>query len=308
MAGYKQSSVELHAHLQEQFGALQRACHLYDQGYRAEAKRMATILRVLLHSKRYPSLLKQLGRDQTVFLNTARPIDPLNLIGSHPLVIISFRDGAIEYEPRFEKPPGVIDLPFPDWWSALVFDDKQGGQLTRSSVVLHMANQDGGAHVDETIGQTYAAISRSSSLWKLTGPNGDAPFFGAELAAVRQIAHEVLCTLVPGYSRTQEQASAARIKTEISNGKMRFGPADRTLFKNKLTASINVGSSYTFEMFIDTITTGAVYPVVGKGAGPAIVTPGLHSNIITAVEQEPTGLFGELTDAIIDRVSVRQNL
>jgi hypothetical protein len=74
--------------------------------------------------------------------------------------------------------------------------------MTRRELVLAVANQDGGAHVDPALGDAaYAAVSRDQSLGTITvtGPHGeprtvdDSP----ALAAVRQIAYEVDETLRP---------------------------------------------------------------------------------------------------------------
>ena len=67
--------------------------------------------------------------------------------------------------------------------------------------MLHLANQDGGAHVDPKLDVAYAHIARTPGLgWTVAniGPGGTTtePFTGrAELASMRQIAHEVLRTL-----------------------------------------------------------------------------------------------------------------
>lgn len=81
------SAAELEAQLNEQIGALQRKVQLFDDGYQLEARGIAVILRILLHTSRYPSLLKQLGRDEMEFLDTALPFDPDNLASTQSFTL-----------------------------------------------------------------------------------------------------------------------------------------------------------------------------------------------------------------------------
>jgi len=75
--------------------------------------------------------------------------------------------------------------------------------MSRRQLVCTMANQDGGAHVDPELDELYARISRNNELgWTQPTVEGDRPIVGNEKAAVRQVAHEVLKTLRPGYTKT----------------------------------------------------------------------------------------------------------
>lgn len=306
MSDHVLSNSELEGHLGEQLGFLQRSAHAFDEGYRAETKRMAITLRIILHTRRYPSLLKQLGRDEIDFLDTAHEFNPANLLSTHSLICLSIRSGQVSYLAAFDSRQTQRRTPFKNWWSSVIFADQDKRQMTRSDLVLTIADQDGGAHVDGQLNAVYAAISRENSLgWRSNSATGDEqPILGAEQASIRQIAHEVLRTLVPGYSRSSEQAIAARRTAEISGGKMRFFPGDQTFFKNQLVAPVVTGSSYLAEIAIDSMTTGSVRVVVGSAVSEPIMVPGVHQVTIVSMDDKPTGVFGDYSDAVIDHVAV----
>jgi hypothetical protein len=69
--------------------------------------------------------------------------------------------------------------------------------FTRKDLVLSIANQDGGAHVDPQLDEDYAGLTRKNSIgWvaEIDGkiiPNESNP----ALASIRQIAYKVLESL-----------------------------------------------------------------------------------------------------------------
>jgi hypothetical protein len=107
--------------------------------------------------------------------------------------------GNAEFEPRRV----TIREPYPFiafrlWWdSNIIFKDSRGETFTRRTIVLAVANQDGGSHVDPELDAEYAGLSKENSLgWtfriadkEVAWPNNPVP------ASVRQIAHETLVTL-----------------------------------------------------------------------------------------------------------------
>lgn len=88
-------------------------------------------------------------------------------------------------------------VPFSAWWNAVVFKDKRGNTFSRREVVLTLANQDGGAHVDPELDEDYAGLSKENTLgWNLKAGEQDVPWPSNPVpASVRQIAHEILVTL-----------------------------------------------------------------------------------------------------------------
>lgn len=196
-----QTPEDLEAHLQEHLYFLESSADAFDRGYAAEAKRLAVSMRVLFHNTRSShSLLEQLDRLNACFLSTALPPNSAN-IGTHGGLILTASSamGSTYFAPLDES---IFNrwLPFGDWWNETVFVDDRREELTRRSLMLAVANQDGGAHVDPKLSETYARLSRHNSLGWVQGP-GHNPIPNAERAAIRQIAHEVLKTMDPAYER-----------------------------------------------------------------------------------------------------------
>ncbi len=72
----------------------------------------------------------------------------------------------------------------------------EGIEVHRRDLVLSAANKDGGAHVDAALDATYSRILEGAG-WSITvnppdEPPRTIPFKNAHVAALRQIAYEVL--------------------------------------------------------------------------------------------------------------------
>jgi hypothetical protein len=189
--------------LAESEGFLDSSAHAFDNGYEAEAKRLAVTLRVLLHdTKQSHSLLSLLKvKEKMQFTDTAEPINPANLLPTPGLVMMKFVVGE---ESSYVAPLDMLSPPrinppadFTPWWNNDVTKDKDGNLWSRKSFVLTLANNEGGAHVDPALNQKYEALVRDNGLgWQATTPDGTQPFLGSPAAAaVRQITYEVLDTL-----------------------------------------------------------------------------------------------------------------
>lgn len=184
---------ELMSQLQEQINFLVSSSKSFDKGNEAEAKRLATHLRILLHDTNYSSsLLGQLKKkDKIQFYDTAHKYDPNNLFTSCCLCSLAMGESGL-YVPRnlgnTSKCPKKI---FNDWWNKqVVVSDKHKEKFYRSDLVRYVADQDGGCHVDPGLDKKYNDLSRLNSLgWEPKPQNR------VELACIRQIAHEVLKSL-----------------------------------------------------------------------------------------------------------------
>jgi len=148
--------------LAEQRQFLMSSCREFDTGQRAEAVRIATIIRVLLHdSGKSTSLLTHLEA-KGVSLYSSVPDRPLGAtryffgMGAGR----ELKDGTVELVPNLDTgPPGRL-MPAKKWWSQhLIFELETGETFTRRTVVLAAANQDGGAHVDMALDPFYVALS-----------------------------------------------------------------------------------------------------------------------------------------------------
>lgn len=205
MKRISQSKIELETHLREHLDFLNRSAFYYDEGAISEAKRIATSIRVLLHNtEKSHSLLDQLNMKGISFLNTAAKHNSVNKDFFYGLcnVEISFDENMVmvgKCKPFLSNTPkGLIckKLLFPNWWNQVVIADSKGNTFKRRELVLALANTDGGAHVDPKLDARYRALSRENSLGFSVATNGvSTPILGFELAAARQIAYELICSI-----------------------------------------------------------------------------------------------------------------
>jgi hypothetical protein len=186
---------------------LVRSAASYDEGYEAEAKRLAVTLRVLMHdTSASKSLLGQLGvKSRLAFTDTAEPIRPTNLMATPGLVIMKFTSTEHgshgEYVPPLDMlSPGRIKppVPFAAWWNNRVMKEQNGHTWSRRDFVTELASKEGGAHVDPRLNEQYERLARRNGLgWEVHAPGTGLAkaFTGNPVAAsVRQIAFEVIDT------------------------------------------------------------------------------------------------------------------
>lgn len=220
MTRHRQSDSELMNHLYEQLGFLRRSAAHYDEGDFSEAKRLATTLRLLLHdTKQSKSLLRQLDLlNKLRFIDTAGVIEPdkfetlprgrfrASIAIGVPLAPIAwgswkgFRFVARLDDHRTSFRP----IPFPTWWNSAVVAIPPKFRLSRRELVLGVANQDGGAHVDASLREQFAGIARQRfilgsrkqplSIATIQRPEHKGPP-NPSLPMVRQIAYELTKTL-----------------------------------------------------------------------------------------------------------------
>jgi hypothetical protein len=172
----EQTDAEIIRHLVEQVGFLRRSAAAYDAGDTDEAKRLATTARVLCHDGRSSrSLLGQLGLlNELRFIDTVPELDepeaparaPDNdvtitaTLFSSPLAPIG--GGPQGFAPQLDRAQRSRPKSFQDWWGTVVIEDPKN-KLTRRDVVLALANQDAGAHVDPEL--THAAYVAGLPRW-----------------------------------------------------------------------------------------------------------------------------------------------
>jgi hypothetical protein len=201
-----QSRKELEIHLDEQIKFLEASAAAYDNGFDGEAKRLAVTLRVLLHdTTQSHSLLSQLGLKNKKYYDSAFEYDPRNKLTHGGLVVIAVGPPETRYVSMLDDVPSMTQKEFDEWWNQPVFVDKEKNLINRKELILALANQDGGAHIDPALDQKYAKLSRLNALgWTSGGPEGELAMGGPEKAAIRQIAHEILKTIKPGYEKKQK--------------------------------------------------------------------------------------------------------
>jgi hypothetical protein len=207
MAKYTQTRDELLGHLKDQITFMIQSASSYDNGFEDEAKRLAVVIRVLVHdTSNSTSLLTLLNRKNIKFYDSAVPYDPRNLLSYNGLTMIkiSTSEGASYVAPLDGGAPTrsrTKKISFNVWWENMfVIKDKDGETFTRKDLVLNTVNRDGGAHIDLALDKAYADLTRFNSLgWKFFKRGVEDDFRNNPvLPSIRQIAHEFLKTLKDG--------------------------------------------------------------------------------------------------------------
>jgi hypothetical protein len=109
--------------LSENVAFLKASAQSYDNGFEAEAKRLAVVLRVLLHdTSASSSVLNQLGEKENLnFVDTALYIDPRNLVPTNTGLVMmraAAGVGGKYVAPLGDSPPSRVRAPqlFRPWW------------------------------------------------------------------------------------------------------------------------------------------------------------------------------------------------
>ena len=187
------STTELQAHLDEQLRFLERSADAFDRGFEDEGKRLAVAIRILVHDTNLShSLLGQVGMKTQPFIDTSLPFDPKNVASHHGLISIRLGGGGAKYVPHLDSGFPARRIPFDQWWNEPVIVDGKRRQFSRKDLVLTAANQDGGAHVDPSLDNAYAELSRRNSLNWFAGTLRDVqPLSFPERASIRQITNSL---------------------------------------------------------------------------------------------------------------------
>lgn len=215
-----QTKTELKQHLHEQLDFLKVSGARYDEGHVHAAKQLAAGIRLLAHDRGNTSrsLLGQLGLKGRRFLDSAAPRNPRSILPYYGLLIfyVPVDDRSTCFLPRLDTDEAFNRrVDFDIWWNGGVFWIHGHGEVSRKDLVLAVANQDGGTHVDPVLTKFYADLSRTNAL-RISGRHEDGRRHGAELASVRQIAHELLKVLEPGYRCERKQQGQGGILESIS--------------------------------------------------------------------------------------------
>lgn len=206
MAKIDRQAGELREKLNQQIELLILANENFDRGKEITALHIGSIIRVLLHqTNQSHSLFDQLDIKKIPFFDTAHNINKGKYLG----LIIKFmsdvtdgKGGEVLYKPIYTsdfhfKNKNWID--FDSWWNKKIFINGNGDSLTRKELILFLANQEGGSHVDPQIDEIYDKFrhSYSGGVKIFGGSSGierkfdNIPVF----PAARQISFELLETL-----------------------------------------------------------------------------------------------------------------
>lgn len=314
---------ELKASLLEQLGFLESSSREFDDGKLAEAKRIANSIYTIVHDKNQAkSILGQLEiKEKIDFVATGKeytpPNDPTKKRYSSPplLNILSGGSKGLEFVPKLgNSARGHRKLKFEDWWKndPIYWYQEEGDKdgtyrevlLSREELILTITDQDGGRHLDPKVRNNLYKRMKETRDWKnaLTGQPIDIK---PELKTARQIGWELTESLRAfGYHLNQEDTKKKLF--EISGKKMRFFSDERGLVeRNRKGFQPIPGKDYSVEITVDSISKGSVRVVINSTTTDPITTIGFHSIRIVAGDGELSGIFGEYTDAVIDRISFK---
>jgi len=192
-----------------------RSSDAYDDGYQSEATRFAVSLRTLFHDTLpFRSLLAQTDGLHGNFVSMAIPTtiprgtDAPSRYGG--LIRTARFDGRAVYYAPLDGAWYSRWLSFSDWWNEPVFMDDERAELSRRELVLAVASKDGGSNVDPTLSELYAHLSEHESLGWVQS-SGAATITVPERAAVRQVVHETLRTLLPPYRKMPKAEADPRL-------------------------------------------------------------------------------------------------
>lgn len=180
---------ELNARLAEHLEWLRASAKRFDERHTSEAKRIAVVVRSLVHDTAASrSLLTQLGmRDRMIW----RSAVPTNATGFE--------------RPPWEEVPGFANIAgwpqyecdFATWWRGRMFEH-EGERIDRSWFILHLANFDGGAHIDPVLPSAYRSITREGGLGRTRINSAGNPYPDSTdpvPSAVRTICTEVVSSI-----------------------------------------------------------------------------------------------------------------
>lgn len=194
---------ELQEMLAEQIEFVKASCAAFDSGVEAEVKRLAACVRLLVHdTSSSKSLLGQLGMKCNNFVDSSIPFDPRNQSSHSGLIQTHFTKQGIVPKAHLDQSTQTRRVTFEDWWHGVVFVDQARNEFSRRDIVLTLANKEGGAHVDPSIDSTYRELRKGNSLgWFTVSREGQhTPGADEVPACMRQIAHELLRSLIPGFA------------------------------------------------------------------------------------------------------------
>ena len=110
------------------------------------------------------------------------------------LMIMQMGDQGTGFQPNImAKEIHLRKTSFMEWWAGEIASNAKFGPISRKKIVTGMADQDGGAHVDGSVDETYDAFS-SGEYFSVTIGDKKEMARGATHACIRTIAHETIIT------------------------------------------------------------------------------------------------------------------
>ena len=186
---------ELQARYGEQIDWMRASAERFDAGVTSEAKRIATVIRTLVHNtSSSTSLLCQLGiQEEMRWVSAVSPLEEAATPSVDGLWV------SVPNEPGFRPILGnyPYSMDFDGWWHKAVVVIEVGS-LSRSDFILGSVNFDGGVHIDPRLPAAYESLSRRGGLEPLRINSAGRPYPDTSdpvPCAIRTIAGELYMSL-----------------------------------------------------------------------------------------------------------------
>lgn len=192
---------EIESNFRDAYQALRNSLKLYDEGHFAEVARIASSIYIFSynHGKKTRSLLSLVDRKHINFLDSARPLNPKNLLTEMPMVLIRVGTSGSVFLPKLSD--GAVPysswVSYAKWWEGSVLRDSKRRVISRKNLVTAFRNTEGGGHVAPYFEKVFADLRRNNSMgWKVV-KNGEEtnPTYGPEYPTIWQIGWELEETL-----------------------------------------------------------------------------------------------------------------
>jgi hypothetical protein len=144
--------------LKSQYSRLRDALDGFYSGKEVQALNVALTLRVLIHkTTQSHSLLSRLNPNYWDLTIYHMPLNP-KAVFVVPFSLQIRGDGTSRViRSRFDS-PSYKQVPLSEWWDA-DYQPLGAVRLSKKTIVLSVANKDGGAHVDDKVPDAHATLS-----------------------------------------------------------------------------------------------------------------------------------------------------
>jgi hypothetical protein len=120
---------------------------------------------------------------------------PMGELSWPQLLVMQLGEKGQGFQPKLLGPRiHLRKTSFMEWWTKDLATHPRYGPVSRKKIVVGMADQDGGAHVDGHVDESYDAFS-SGAYFNITFGDQNELALGATQACIRTIAHETILTI-----------------------------------------------------------------------------------------------------------------
>jgi hypothetical protein len=201
----------------------------FDSGNAKAAGKMATILKEVLYSyKDEPSLFEKHGLDKTLLFFNAASIyhnpDPFPYSGLVSMKTQleppgSASDSTASYIPRtegFQNSRNSL-VTFPEWWNAVILDDRRGHVFTRKTLILNIAKYEENEPIQKYADDDYKTLTKPDFMgMELKGNMLMLPAILTNGTRAKDSGKVNFSTFPPGVSGKEKNLALLQKETPIS--------------------------------------------------------------------------------------------